>query len=546
MAASDSIDCGPNVERLMAGVGRRLRLISLMKSLALSMLVLGGMYVGLLCLSRFAGLFPEVLAPWTMALVPAFAVLAAVLMHRAPSRAGIAHKIDTEAGTKDLFLTATQMRDESSQYVPIVRQNARLQAESLKAGDLVSFNFQREVRDVAIVAAAILIAFFALPQLDPFGKVEAIEVAKEQETLLEKSKNATKVRKSELKSKKEEDSEDADLDESLNNLKQALKTMKPNAPKFNGEVLNKKQKELGEKYQALRKEAMSSFMKQSDSDMARLSRWNGENKLDEWTRELQKGDTSEIEKAIEEAISTLQKLDATSDPIEKEELKQQLKKQMSELKKFAEDRAGSQAMAQALERAMQQMEIAENKDLSEEAIQAAIESMQLAEQELEQVAESAKDLKALEDAMKTMQMAKQLNQQKKLDGEACKNCMSMGDYQAIYEQMMQGSGGMESDEIAESNFNGRGTGKGGTAPEDDSEQTAFKTERASSPITAGKMLMSMKTKGLGKQGERDQNYKDNIQRVKEGVAEAIEQEQVPPGYRDGIKGYFDSIETIEE
>jgi hypothetical protein len=33
--------------------------------------------------------------------------------------------------------------------------------------------------------------------------------------------------------------------------------------------------------------------------------------------------------------------------------------------------------------------------------------------------------------------------------------------------------------------------------------------------------------------------------IKQGVAEAIEQEQIPPGYRDAIQKYFDQFESID-
>ena len=42
---------------------------------------------------------------------------------------------------------------------------------------------------------------------------------------------------------------------------------------------------------------------------------------------------------------------------------------------------------------------------------------------------------------------------------------------------------------------GEGMGSGGKAPEDDSITTDFKTEQSKSAVTAGKVLLSVKTKG---------------------------------------------------
>ena len=37
-----------------------------------------------------------------------------------------------------------------------------------------------------------------------------------------------------------------------------------------------------------------------------------------------------------------------------------------------------------------------------------------------------------------------------------------------------------------------------------------------------------------------------VSQVKEGLSEALDQENIPPGYVDGIKKYFDDIEKTLE
>jgi len=85
---------------------------------------------------------------------------------------------------------------------------------------------------------------------------------------------------------------------------------------------------------------------------------------------------------------------------------------------------------------------------------------------------------------------------------------------------------------------GRGRGRGGQAPEDDSIETDFRTELSRSPITKGKTLMTMKGKGLGEKGDDKARFQQILKQGEQGLQEAIEQEQVPPGYVDGIKTYF--------
>ena len=54
---------------------------------------------------------------------------------------------------------------------------------------------------------------------------------------------------------------------------------------------------------------------------------------------------------------------------------------------------------------------------------------------------------------------------------------------------------------------------------------------------------SMKSKGLGDETNEELKleYKAALDSVKQGYAEAIEAEQIPPGYRGSIQSYFDSL-----
>ena len=64
-------------------------------------------------------------------------------------------------------------------------------------------------------------------------------------------------------------------------------------------------------------------------------------------------------------------------------------------------------------------------------------------------------------------------------------------------------------------------------------------------MTAGKLLLSLKTKGVTEGGEDAKlQYAEQIKIVKQGVSEAIDQEQIPPGYVDGIKKYFNDLDNV--
>ena len=115
--------------------------------------------------------------------------------------------------------------------------------------------------------------------------------------------------------------------------------------------------------------------------------------------------------------------------------------------------------------------------------------------------------------------------------------------------MMAGSGENDSDEVQEKDGQfadgGPGFGKGGEAAEDDSVETGFKSEQSKSAVVAGKMLLSMQTKGEAEKGEVVRDYKQLMQSVKQGAMEAMNTEQIPPGYHESIKSYFDSLEKTK-
>lgn len=83
--------------------------------------------------------------------------------------------------------------------------------------------------------------------------------------------------------------------------------------------------------------------------------------------------------------------------------------------------------------------------------------------------------------------------------------------------------------------------------EDDSDPEGYKDEKSRSQVQAGKVLLSIKTKEAAT--ERDFNeedyrkYEASVNEVKSGVQAAIESEQIPPGYVDSIKKYFDTLDA---
>lgn len=88
---------------------------------------------------------------------------------------------------------------------------------------------------------------------------------------------------------------------------------------------------------------------------------------------------------------------------------------------------------------------------------------------------------------------------------------------------------------------GAGTGAGGFADEAD-VPTGFKPERTRAMLTAGQHLLRLKTEprtpdAMPVTVERT----DALEAVRQGAAEALLRESVPPAYHDNVRRYFDDL-----
>ncbi|MHC4202141.1 MAG: hypothetical protein ACYSU0_19290 [Planctomycetota bacterium] len=269
-------------------------------------------------------------------------------------------------------------------------------------------------------------------------------------------------------------------------------------------------------------------------------------KLSEWKRELAAGKTGGVGKEVRELKELVRKMKQTREGAEKEKLKQEARSRLKRLSQFARDGAGSEALSRAVSQAREQLEMSGAKGMSRKALDALGESLNLTEQEIGALSRATRELQTLEDALAAMQMAKALNELGKLDGKGCGGCQGIGDYASLYKQLLaqggQGRGMRPGMGGAGLGMGDRGMGRGGEAPEDDELETEYKSELSRSSMTAGRMLMQWKTKGLGKRGRAREDFLRSVKNVKQGYEEAILREQVPPGYREAIKKYFDSIE----
>jgi hypothetical protein len=536
---------------LLRLVNYRLQCRSLVWAAYWSLIAVYGVYAAALLTRRLTGAIPDYFTWTTFCAVPLAAVAIGLLWHRRPVLTDAARAVDQTTGVKDLYLTLSLLDSSAGEYQPLVVQSAEDVAGRIDPKRVVPFQVRGRYWHALWLPAAVACGLVFLPQLDPFGKVASAALVAQRKDRLADSRKQTELRLAEIQQQAEDRDDQNPTDESIDRLKLALNKMQPAERKQNLRALGDEQKGLGEKWRKLASEKLKNLLK--SAPMADQQFGLGEQEqLRKWSEEMQHGSADGLKNELKELQEKLKELAKTDDPIKKQELQKEIKDRLKNLDKFAQQNLDAQSLSAALQRAMKQIDLAALDDLSDEALDAALDSLELSEMELEEIAQSAEDLKRLEEALKTIQMAKKLNDFDKLDGRQTSNLKSMQEYQELYKKLLaecqgqcQGEGVCPGCPVCRGRglgMRGPGTGEGNVAPEDDSVKSDFQSETSKSAVQAGKVLLSMKTKGLGEKGNAVQDYRGLLQQVKQGASEAILQEQIPPGYHEGIKSYFDTLE----
>ena len=541
---------------LLNRVQARLRTVSVAQSL--HRWTLGGLIVACLAvlIVRLAGLLPpDRQRPEWLLVFPATAALAAWLFHRRVERTAAARAVDQHAKTNDLFLTLATLSSSAGEYQPLVEHSAAAAATRIVPAEVVPFKVQRPVGIQACVLCVLALMVWLIPTLDPFGKVEAATKVQKQKKEIEVIRKVVKTRDEELKSVVQVAEErESKISDRMQELMGALRKMKPAETKPNSQVLQNNRQSLNELWKNVSNEELREMLSQSISDQ----QFGGSRaqKMNEWLKQLQEGNAEQLQQQLDQAQETMESMLEAKTPEERQKLASQLRKQLQDLKKFSSEKAGSKDLENALSQALKSLEavasqkkngesegsesegeLGEN-EMSQEAQQALKESLELSKKELQEIARSAKDMKQLEEALKTLQQAEKLNNEGQLDGEQCENCNSLSDYAEMYNQMMNGRG---------TNGQAERDTPGAIQDEDNSDPEGYKDEKSKTQIQAGKVLLSIKTKEAATEKDFDpeelKKYESSVTEIKAGVQAAIENEQIPPGYVDGIKNYFDNLQT---
>ncbi len=540
---------------LLKQVRNRLHMVSYAKGWYLAVMFLGIAYASILLISRMTGLVPNIFVPLTLSIIPVAALLVALIVHHRPVTLDAARVADDFGDTKDLFLTVTDIEKTPGEYQSIVIRDAENKAENIKPALVVPMQGGRQFGHVVGMLIVLAVGALYLPQFDPFGKVAKANAVKETEKKILASQKQTEMRIEKLMSEKPAERQSEEVKRAIDDLKATFNKMQHRKRKYNLKKLSQNQKQLGEKFRKLNTNKLSSVLKKNP-----MSQQFGttNKKLEQWKKEFKEGSIKGLKNELASLKEELKELAKTDDPLKQAELKKKMQKKLQNLKKFAEENFDSPQLTAAVKRAQKQLGMASDGSNSSKSLESLSKSADLLEMELNELALNAKDLKALEEALKTLQMAKILNNQDMLDGKNSEGMEGMAEYAELYAKMCEAGmcqgegckackagtcmGGLGPGNGGGGGMGGPGQGRGGVAGEDNSSKSGFKTERVRTTVTAGKMLMSMKIKGLGELNKGREEYVEAVNQVKQGVSEALNSEQIPPGYHEGVKKYFDSIQ----
>jgi hypothetical protein len=530
---------GTGWQRLVDRTLWRLRSAVIARRTLIAFFALGTIYCAAVLVTRLSGLFTMTWQPLILALLPVAALAIGAAWPRRPTPRDAARAVDCGAATQDLYLTMVLLEGSAGEYQSLVAAKAEARAATIRPRDVAPLRINRRLTSIAAVLAVLVAAVQFVPQLDPFGKVAAAEETQDELRHIEESKQATQERLAKIERENLSDAQAKEVKQALDDLKAAMKGTQLKARQANFKLLAGAQKMVAGEWRKISSEKLNDLFSKSSAAASQQMGSNSGAMSKKWLDDLQAGSTESLKKEFSSIQRDLEELAKTKDPARKAELTQKLRERLDALTQFAEEQTGSKTLAAALKRTQEQMRMAakaaasgDPKDpATEEALKAAAESAKLADKELEQIAQSAKDLKDLEQALSVLQMAKNLNNKDLLDGQKMEGLQSMADYEAMYDKLMK-----------DANPDTGEFGEGGPVDENDSKKSKFKTELSKSQISKGKVLLTLKTKGMGEHADVKEQYRSAVRDVKQGLSEAILREEIPPGYHEGIKGYFDSIE----
>jgi hypothetical protein len=524
------------VQTFLRRVSRRQQVVSLARQWRIILLIALGVYTSALLISRLLGLLPAWFSPVTLAVCPAGALVLAWLIYRRTDATGAARLADRQAGTHDLFLTASLIEHSLGAYQDLVLKDAEQRAAKMLPQKVVPYRWQRDTSRICVALVVLALAAYGLPQFDPFGLHQRQQQMAGQREQVRDISKATAARAALLEQKRAGDQTEA-VKEAIANLEKAFQEAKPNDKAGTLARLNEQQKILGQLWKQTSEEKLKNAMNLPPP--AQSFGLADPTKAAQLRNDLQKGDVSSANKELAELQQKAEELAKTQNPVEREKLRQELMDRLQNLKDTLDSQVNSQALDADVQRALEQLALSGVPELSGESLKGMGDSLKLTQAELAQLARAMADMKNLEEALKALQLAKALHNLKPLDGSDFARLGDLSAYASFCEGQCKSNG------MGLSTRLGMGMGAGyGVGPRpygDENSRTDYKPDKSPSLLQPGKMLMEWKTREVSETGPAREEYLRAVQDVRQQASEAVVQEQIPPGYQAAIKQYFDTL-----
>ena len=541
------------VRHVLSRVARRQQIVSLGRHAFAWTLVLAAALGLAVLATRLLGLWEDPFASWFVALVPVLGLLGAALTHRRPAIDRAARTTDEHMRTEDLFLTTLGAERAPGEFRELVVASARSKAGSVPVAEVVPWTFAGRLVRVAVALVLVFLVAAFVPQFDPFGgQEELVLLAKERERL-EQDRERTAEKRKRLAEKSLEERNSEPVRSALEEAVLAFRKLERQDQRKNAEDLARVRQKVGNQWREAR--SKSAQRSPASPTVQSLGSLANREQRQEWRKDLKGGDAKSLRRELKALQDLLKQLQAAPDAGKREELRKELEARTKDLADFLKSEASSSELQKSLSQALDQLQAMSSPKLAEAAQEALKETLELTEQELQRLAQSLRDLGDLEQALKALQAARQANekgccqggkggskpggkdgQDAEGQGEADR-LRSMEEYEQYYRDLLARGEGQQKGQ----GMGGPGQGEGNVAPENSEQKNEFKTEKALSALTAGKQLMNLKTREVGDKAKVEREYAEKLERVKQGVDEAILQERVPPGYHDGVQKYFDDL-----
>lgn len=541
--------------------------------------------VGVL-LGRVAQRLFGVEMPWNQVLMIApgvcvgLSLLWVVLRRR--RELAVARELDERAGLKESLSTAlcVERSAATDPWANVVVETATAKAKSVNVGQAIPVKLPKAWPWPAAAAVALVVGWYLIPPWDILGlfaKKEA-EAKRQQEIIIAKAEVSAAekkleelLKKANVEVKEDKGGEAGDQKADEKNAEEIRRAAVKKMTDVADKLKEMKDGEKGQKLDALRQQ------------MAQLKQ-PGPGPMDEFAKQLAKGDFGKAEQALAELSKQMQ--DGSSSPEAKAQAQAQMENMAKQMQKLAQEKQGlAQQLAKAGMDPKKAAEVA--KKMNAEEMKKAIEEMKnLTPEQKKQMQEAAKSMceagkqcegmgKSMQQAAQAMSkegmgeggkeamqgMSEQLSQMEQLQAEMQSVEQAMSECKGQLAKMCEGMGQCEggdnsflawrdspgqwkAGEAEKFGAGSGGPGKGlGAGPEENAADYKLDKVKANVQTRKGQIIGSRLVQGEQIRGESVAEFADAVESGSKEATEAIEENQVPREFQNAVKHYFGRLEA---